>query len=73
MSFTVPGLGGTPTPEKKTPTDLPEEVTAAIEESVKRFEQKFNGFGMLTMARTSGWIDEFRREIENVARLARAK
>lgn len=45
-------------------------VEQAIEESVQRFEQKFSGFGMLQMARMSGWIEEYRQELRNLAKLA---
>ena len=45
-------------------------IEQAIEDSVQRFEQKFSGFGMLQMARMSGWIEEYRQELRSIAKLA---
>ena len=50
---------------------LPPEVTQLIEQSVATFESKFQGFGMLTLARAQGWIEEFRQELVAIAVAAR--
>ena len=48
---------------------LPTEVQFRIDRSVEQFEAKFSGFGMLMIARTNGWIEEYRKELEGLALL----
>ena len=58
--FTIPSRGSA-APE------LPPELARKIEESVKRFEDRWNGFGMLMLARTNGWITDYRKEVTAIA------
>ena len=55
--FTIPGRA----------PELPADLARKIEESVKRFEDRWNGFGMLMLARTNGWITDYRKEITAIA------
>ena len=49
------------------PEPLPIEVQTAIDESVARFEARFQKLGMLVLARSSGWIKDYRAELEALA------
>lgn len=53
------------------PSQLPDEISRMIEQSVQNFEAKFQGFGMLVVARSSGWITEYRSELLKIAVAAR--
>jgi hypothetical protein len=61
--FTIPGGSGPVDP-------LPPEVVRQIEESVKRFEDRWNRFGMLMLARTNGWISDYKAELIALAATA---
>ena len=64
MSFEVPGTE---------PEPLPTEIEREIEASAQRFEEKFKCYGLLTVARASGWVDDYRNELRHVARLCRQR
>jgi hypothetical protein len=53
------------------PYEVPAELKPMIEESVKRFEAKLGA--MAIMARANGWIEDYRREVTQLAILAHAK
>lgn len=62
LGFSIPG-------SERPAVTLPAEVQARVDQSVKTFEAKFTGFGMLTVARSSGWIEEYRKELVEMALL----
>ncbi|MFZ1005572.1 MAG: hypothetical protein WAN65_01965 [Candidatus Sulfotelmatobacter sp.] len=62
LGFSIPG-------SDRPAVALPAEVQSRIDQSVKTFEAKFTGFGMLTLARSSGWIEEYRKELVELALL----
>ena len=54
--------------------DLPAEIREKIEESVKRFEAKFEGFGMMGKAllmQNPAWLEDYRKEMIALAVAAR--
>jgi hypothetical protein len=53
------------------PYEIPSELKSMIEESVTRFEAKLGT--MAFMARANGWIEDYRREVTQLAILAHAK
>ena len=65
MSFFDPPA---PSPPTKPATD---EVTQRIVQSVAQFEARWANFGMAPFARANGWIAEYRKELEEVAAIAR--
>lgn len=46
----------------------PKTVESLIEESVSRFALRFDRMGMLTIARASGWISDYRQELETLVK-----
>jgi hypothetical protein len=56
MNLSIPGTA-----------ELPADIQERIDHSVFQFESKFAGFGMLALARSSGWIEEFRKELVSLA------
>jgi hypothetical protein len=57
MNLNVPGAA-----------EFSAEIEERINHSVFQFESKFAGFGMLQLARSKGWIDEYRKELRDLAR-----
>lgn len=64
----IPGCEPAPAP-----ATLSIEMKYRIDVSVAQFERKFASFGMLSIARTSGWIEEYRKELTAVALAAKAE
>jgi hypothetical protein len=56
-------------PGTESSVQIPPEVAERIDHSVFQFESKFAGFGMLAIARNSGWTEEFRKELTEIALL----
>jgi hypothetical protein len=44
-----------------------------IAQSVFRFEAKLSTFGVLTMAKAAGWVNDYRKELEGIAAAAKAQ
>lgn len=51
------------------PAPLPPAVMAEIEKSVQQFTKRFGAMEIL--ARTNGWIDDYRNELVRIARISR--
>ena len=56
------------------PMDLPAAVLAEIDASVARFEKRWENFGLIfvNMAKSQGWIEDYRREVTELVKKARA-
>lgn len=57
--FSIPGEGA--------PTALPRELQDRVDQSVAQFEGRWKAAGLLLVARTQGWIEDYRRELTQVA------
>lgn len=56
-------------PSISTPPDpLPPEIEAEIATSTTEFEKRFGSFAV--MARSQGWIEDYRRELRRIAAAA---
>ena len=64
MALIIPG---TIDPALATSPTIEQQIT----ESVQRFEQKFATFGLLSVARVQGWIEDYRKELVKIAEAAR--
>ena len=55
------------------PEPLPAKVQILIDASVDRFEKRWENFGLIfiNMARSQGWIEDYRREVTELVRKAR--
>jgi len=51
------------------PAPLPADLTQLVEESVTRFENRLPA-GMGPIARMNGWIEDYRKEVTELARQA---
>lgn len=67
MSLAVPGE----VPVDPKLANLSAAVRQEIEHAVFTFQSKFAGFGMLGLAKASGWIDEFKDQQIRLAMIAR--
>jgi hypothetical protein len=53
------------------PEPLPAELQQLVNESCKRFEERLEQMpGMATIARLNGWVEDYRKEVSEVARTA---
>jgi len=72
VAFNLPGFDKPA--EVPQPAEAPaDDVEVLIRNSVARFEKRFDNMGMLTIARVSGWIADYEREIRELVKAAQTK